>query len=239
VGLIISTLVFGLILKQMVFPQNYQVVFLMAFLFTLISQLHVMRVRIINPAPVAAPTRDNNMLALWRTPGFLKMALVIAAGFITFTSIIAVTPLYLVKGMGADEGFQAFFGVVELAAGITAATFVDRIIARYGNRSVIALMLAGTAVAAVIFAFAPSLNFMLIGAAVSGMTWTAGYQQIVGLSTFIGPLLGSTLANSGVNLVIVLLFGAALRLGAAVLIHYNVVSFFRAHVHLPKLASVK
>jgi len=48
------------------------------------------------------------------------------------------------------------------------------------------------------------------------------------LSVFIGPIVGSMLAGSGMNLIYVIAFGAALRLFAAPLIQYGQMA---RHIH--------
>ncbi len=236
ITLAVSAVFFGFWLEGMPFPFNYQVMFTAAFGLTLVSQWHVMRVRVISPAEMPRQTRESNA---WRDRRFLTFAGVMAASYTAFFAIIAVTPLYLVKGMGATEGYMAWFGLVELAAGTVASSFIHHLVHRYGNRVVTATSMVGTALAGVIFAIAPDLNAALIGAAVSGAawtgasvsifsmfvertpaghmtSWTVGFQQVTGMATFVGPLLGSTLANFGVSLIAVLMFGASLRLIAAV-----------------------
>lgn len=154
---------------------------------------------------------------------------------IAFTSILAITPLHLVNNLGATEGFMALFGLIELGAGAGVALLTPRLLHRFGNRGMIALAMVGTAVAAIIFALSPNLYVTLIGAALSGACWTAAamvglfayfndntpadqmtafstaYHQVIGLSAFIGPMIGSTLASGGLNLATVLMVGAALR----------------------------
>ncbi|PJF25307.1 MAG: hypothetical protein CUN53_13450, partial [Phototrophicales bacterium] len=141
--------------------------------------------------------------------------------------------------MGATEGFIALYGLVELGAGALIGTQTPRIVARIGNRGMIAVSMLFLMIAAVTTAFAPNLYFTLIGAALTGAAWTAAaviglfafysentppqymtsysaaYHQVIGLSVFIGPMIGSVLANQGIDLVTVLLLGAALRLIAA------------------------
>jgi hypothetical protein len=81
----------------------------------------------------------------------------------------------------------------------------------------------------------------LVGSALTGFSWTIAvvgvfgffmkrtpveamqrgtvlYQQVISLGLFVGPLIGSTLADLGINLVTVLLIGAALRLIAGWLV---------------------
>lgn len=245
VGLAVAAVAFGLLLDALPFPLNYQVMFVLAFLFTLISMVHVLRVRILFPSPaapaaIAPPTPQAQTPGIWRLPSFQTSAFVTMVAHLAFFSIVAVVPLMLVRRLGADESFMAWFGLVELMAGAVVCGFIDRVIARIGARPVIALSMGATALAAVIFVVAPSLPLTLFGAALSGAAWSAAsigvlgffferipaehllkgttaYQQVVALGLFAGPMLGSMLAEGGMNLSVVILFGAGLRLAASVL----------------------
>jgi MFS family permease len=242
VTLAVGALVFGLWLEKAAFPFNYQIMFLLAFLFALGSLRHCLKIRVVAPAVQPAPVQQVNP---WHAPAFRQVALVAAAMYIGFTSILAITPLHLVSSLKASEGFMAVFGLVELSAGAAVALLTPRLIDRFGLRGMIAIAMMGTAVAAVIFALAASLPITLLGAALSGACWTAAamvglnayfsqnspaaqmtpfstaYQQVLGFSAFVGPLIGSSLASSSVSLVAVLMLGAALRVGAGLLIEHQ------------------
>lgn len=237
IAVAIGALAFGLWLEKAPFPLNYQVMFVLAFLFALGSLRHCLRVRVIAPRtePVARPHGKP-----WQSPAFRQVALVAGLSHVAFTSILAMTPLHLVENLGATEGFMALFGLVELSAGAGSAFFTHRLVRRFGNRGMIALTMVGTALAAVVFALATSLPLTLLGAALSGACWTAAamvgllayfnentpseqvtsystaYQQIVGLAAFVGPMIGSTLASGSIDLATVLMVGAALRLVSGV-----------------------
>ncbi len=250
----VGAIVFGFWLKTAPFPLNYQVMFLAAFAFSLGSLWHCVSIRTASkPQEAPAPAVKQRAVNPWRERSFLRVAFVAAIIHLAFTLIISVVPLYLVKHMGADEGYMALFGLVELAAGATASLIAPRIIARFGARPTIALMIAGTAINAVIIALAPNLYVALIAAVFSGGCWTAAagvglfkffvestpaeemtayataYNQIIGLAVFSGPMIGSLLANSGANLVAILLFGAALRLVAAPLVDSSLLFRWRSH----------
>lgn len=191
-------------------------------------------------------------LNAWRSRSFQRVAFVTAVIHIAFFTLVPVTPLYLVNRFNADEGFMAIFAMVELAAGAGAAMLAPHVAKRIGTRAMIAAAMLGTAVAALIIGFAPNLYLTLFAAAFSGGCWTAAagvglfsffmdstpegevgaystaYNQVIGLSVFIGPMIGSTLANSGVDLALVIGFGAALRLIAGPMIEHSLV---RRHLH--------
>jgi MFS family permease len=158
--------------------------------------------------------------------------------------IVPIIRLHLVDGMGADEAFMSYFSIAELSSAALVAMQINRIVRRVGNLRVISLGMVGTALAALIIALAPSLYLTLFGAALGGATWTACaicifgffsentpaesvtrysmlFNQVVGLSMFVGPMLGSWLADTSLSLVAVLLIGAGLRLAAGALTLYH------------------
>lgn len=246
IGIGIAALAFGLWLEQAPFPLNYQVMFVVAFLFALMSERACLKIRAIVPAHDPAPQATTPpQTSPWRSQRFLRVAAVVLASHIAFTSIVPVTPLRLIDDLSANEGFLALFGLAELVAGATITLFTSRIVARIGNQAMIAAAMIGTALAALLIALAPSLPLTLVAAALSGASWTAvgvgiygfftentppqsmtsysiAYQQVIGLGLFIGPMIGSTLANSGTPLVLVVLAGAGLRLAAGAFIEHGI-----------------
>jgi predicted MFS family arabinose efflux permease len=239
-----GALAFGVLLEGLPFPVNYQVMFLIAFAFTLVSQWHVVSLRILYPEPIQQLQAAEKPASVWQSRGVLLVAFVTFITHIAFFSIIMITPLRLVEDMGATEGFIAIFGMAELVAGATMAIFTDRIIRQVGARSMIAFAMFGTALAALITATAPTLEFTLLAALISGASWTATgigvfsfliectpssdstrsavvFQQVIAAGIFVGPMVGNLLVGLSLSLVEILLIGAALRLLAGVLTVYN------------------
>jgi Na+/melibiose symporter-like transporter len=271
VSVAVAALAFGLWLEGAPFPLNYQVMFLAAFAFSLISLYHCIRIRVADQkrtaseAPVVAPAPKpglrkelsrsigDSLRVPWRSHGFRRVALVTAVVHLVFFILVPVTPLFLVRHFGADEGYMALFGLLELAGGATASVLAPRVQRRIGTRPMIALAMIGTALAASIIAFSPNLWVALISAVISGGCWTAAagvglltffldntpaeesttystaYHQVIGLVVFIGPMIGSLLANGGINLIVVMMFGAAVRFLAAPLIESSLFSRWRPH----------
>lgn len=239
-----AALAFGLWLEQVPFPVNYQIMFIFAFLVAMISHWHVLRVRV-QPVVVERPKRHVRQtqpsVSPLRSPAFIQTIIIAVVLHIGFFSILPVTPLHLVQTLGATEGFMALFGTAELTAAALICLFTDRIARRIGHRRMVGLAMIGTAIASAIMAAAHTLPVTLIGAAISGAAWSATtiglfgvftesvrdvddtemprystlYHQVIFLAAFIGPMLGSNLANAGISLVVVMLGGTALRLLAA------------------------
>jgi MFS family permease len=253
----VGALAFGVWLEQAPFPLNYQIMFMVSFAFSLLSLYHCISIRmpdavhVPEPAPVAPspkPARKRIALpAIWRSHHFQRVGFIAATIHIAYVLITPVLPLYLVKHMGADEGYMALFGIVELTAGALAAVIAPRFAGRISHRPMIALCIAATALTPAIIALSPNLYVALIAAVFSGF-WTAGagvsllalfvenapegdmtpystaYNQVIGLAMFAGPMIGSLLATSGMSLVVLLLFGAAVRLFASPLVDSSLIS---------------
>lgn len=238
ITLALSGLAFGVWLEIAPFPLNYQVMYLFAFVMALVSAWNLIGVRV----PAKAPIVYKPKVSPWRSPGFQQVIVVGLATHIAFTMIVPSMNLRLVNELGAGEGFIALYGLAELVAGAVASILGLRIMKRLGNQNMIALAMGGTALAAVIIALAPSLYVTLLAAAMSGASWalaamiglfrfysertapedmpvySMAYHQVLGMAMFIGPLLGTLLANTGISLVMVVLAGAALRVVAGVII---------------------
>jgi len=240
----LSGLAFGLWLEQAPFPVNYQAMFILAFGLALVSQRHLTKINVKSvamPRPVAQSASNP-----WHSPKFQQVALVAAVTHIAFFTVFPLIPLHLVKNLGASEGFMALFALAELSAGALISTFALRIIQRLGYRRMVAFSMFGTGIAAVLVAIAPNLYLTLLSAAISGASWTlagmgvfgffaenspvdelgsytTAYHQAIFAVMFIGPLLGSGLANAGVNLPVVLLVGATVRIVAGLLSDHVVI----------------
>ncbi len=235
----LATLAYGVWLEEVSFPFNYQVMYVSAFALSLVSLLNLMRVRVVIPEP--PPSLERPTLRPWQSLEFRRVIFITIMLYVSFFSIAAIIPLRLVDELGADEAFMSIYTLAELTAAATMAALTNRLVARIGSRATIAGGLLGTGVAGVVLAAAPSLPLTLIAAAISGATWTAAaisafnffsentpvehvtsfttfYNQLVMLSTFVGPLVGSYLAKTSLSLTTVLLMGGILRLisGAAV-----------------------
>jgi MFS family permease len=238
----LGTLVFGFWLENAPFPFNYQIMFLISFGFVLVSWWHTMRVKV---PPAEHTTATKSTTRIWNTPGFLTVVFVTIATHIAYFSIAPIITLRLVNELGASEQFMAYFGLAELAAAAFIAIFTSQIVARIGNRALITWSMLGTGLSALVLALAPSLPLTLLAAALTGASWTAAnvslfgffaektplkdspryttvYIQIIYIGLFIGPLIGSSLADMGMNLVTVLMCGALLRffVGIMTSIHF-------------------
>lgn len=247
--LMLSSLGFGMLLEHIAYPLNYALMFILAFLFSIVSQWHLGKIQPLNfdPEPIKNKV-TRPMSAMLKDTRFQSVALITLASHIAFFSLTSVIPLHLERNLGASEGFFGQFGVVELLSAALVTFSVHRVVQRIGNRGAIVLGLIGTALAAVVIALAPTLWVTLIGAALTGASWsmtgvavlgffaertdvddfqaTSGFHQVIFAAQFIGPLLGSFAASSPYfSLSLVLIAGAVLRLLMAVVAHFGMALF--------------
>jgi MFS family permease len=237
-----STLVTGFWLERVAFPLNYQILFVAGFGLMMVSLWHVARLVPFNVTPEPKPDRADPDSRPWHSPRFRTLALMVTALFVGFTSMQSLISLRLVEDLGAAEDFIALYSFLELISAATGSTFANRLIKRFGHRRVVLASMTSTASAALILALAPSQILALPAAVLSGATWvmvditqfsffsartpaekrtsyTRAYFQTLAIATFIGPLIGSTLADQGVSLPAVMLVGAGLRLTAGVIFY--------------------
>lgn len=249
----IGAIVFGIMLEKVAFPLNYQIMFLVAFIFSMFSEWHLTRLHVLNPEQSrkeAAPRRTYR--ELFADSRFQSVALVVLVSFLVFHVIIAVIPLQLKDHFNATEAYLGVYGALEVASAFGITLVLNRLIARFGNRGVIALGLFVNGIAALVVALAPDATFALLSAVLTGASWSAigvcafgffaertakddmqaamVYNQLAYVAIFVGPLIGSFLVNAGVSVIAVLLAGAALRFAGAAICHFGLRVFGRKRV---------
>ncbi|MCS6836449.1 MAG: MFS transporter [Anaerolineae bacterium] len=237
VAITLSSLGFGLMLDALPFPINYQIMFVVAFGFSMVSQWHLGRLRILYPPTAEEEQRSKPrpLGKLFSEPNFMAVAIVTFVSFFAFHLLFAVVPLHLERALLASEGWMGLFGGVEVAAGILISLRLDSIRVRLGNRRIIGYSLLGLALAAMVIALAPNMLVALVGAALTGAGWTAisicslsyfaektahgdmqasvVFHQLLFVSIFIGPIMGTSIVSLGISTVSMLILGALVRLG--------------------------
>jgi MFS family permease len=241
----VGALAFGFWLENVPFPVNYQIMFVLSFVMSLVSHWYVTKVKLpaANPVQANQPQRVSDAVPL-RVPAFQRMILCVVIAHIGYFALLPVIPLHLVNNLNADEGFMAVFGMAELIGASVVCLLTDRLIASVGNRKTIALCVIATALASLMMATTHSMVMILIASAITGAAWTAAavamfgyyvestegvaphdmtrfttiYHQMIYIAAFVGPMIGSSMADAGVSLVIVMLSGTLLRLMSGVVI---------------------
>jgi MFS family permease len=250
--LLLGVIGFGILLNVLSFPINYQMMFLLAFGFSMLSQWHLGRLMSIIPQQEKPKQERQSFGSLVKATQFQSVAYMTLICFVGFFSVFAIIPLYLERALGADEGAMALFGIAELLAGVLLAWRLDYIMQRLGSRMTIVWGMMATALAALVIAFAPNITVSLIGAVLIGAGWNGVtvailnfftertevddmqsamvFHQLIFAAMFIGPMIGSGLVSLGLSLFTVLLIGAGIRLLAALLAHQGLALFGKKRV---------
>jgi len=250
--LLLGVVGFGLLLKLVSFPINYQIMFVMAFAFSMISQWHLGRLMLLAPQQEPVKRSSKSILSMLKETNIQSITYMNLVCFVGFYAVFAIVPLYLQQVLGADEGWMALFGVAELLAGVLVAMRLDAIMQRFGSRMTIVWGMVATAFALIIIALAPNLAVSMLGSVFIGAGWnmvtvallrffterteaddmqsTMLYHQIIFAGMFIGPMIGTALVDWGLPLFTVLLIGAGIRLFSALLAHQGLVLFGKKRV---------
>lgn len=179
----IAALVFGLWLKTVPFPYNYQSMFLVAYAAALVSLWHVAQV---HPLEKAAPARVINLekaeapsqtqlkpiaLKPWQMAKFRQVGLLAFLSFGVFFAFVPLVPMHLMEDLGADETFMAYFAIIELGSAAMAASRASGWVRQFGSRNVVGVALTVTGLASALIAFSPTIWISLIPAGLLGAAW--------------------------------------------------------------------
>lgn len=250
IGMMGGALGFGFMLEHVVFPLNYSLMFLGAFVFGMFSLWHVVHVKRIEQAPrttstmraVEIVTRRPIKEAL-RDKRLLSVLLTVIVMHLAQSFVSAPLPMHLAN-LGAKEGFLAVLGMAELAASGLITLVLQYWLKKWGAKNVMIGSLLAMAFAALLIANAPALWVTLVGSVIAGAAWTCGtiamlefytqrtertdvqatmlWHQLLFLSMFVGPMIGSMVVKVGVSPFHAMMLGGALRLICAAVAFFGV-----------------
>lgn len=242
-----AALLGGKLLDWVIFPVNYQVLFVIAFACSMLSIFYLSRIKIPMVAKDAT-TRATNGLA-----GMGSIVKMVRArddyGRFTLTSFIfqwglfftaPLYSIYWVRTVHASDGAVGLINMVGSATTILFYPLWGRLTARRGNRPALILTTAGLAGYPFLMALSPTVGWMLFvsfwgGVFSSGQslsffnallevcpeqnraTRIAAYNALSNIAAFAAPLLSTSLTEL-IGIQAVLLAGAGLRLlGSAII----------------------
>jgi MFS family permease len=239
IAVTLGALGFGFLLERVPFPTNYQIMFVLAYVLSMVSMWHISKVRELETAAAQGKTKvgaGGSWMGLLKNRSFQSVVVVTFLIHLAQLFVAAPQPLHLKNDLKATEGFIALFGTAEVIGGTLATLMIPAWAKRYGNRQLIAYGMTVAGLAMVINALAPVPEVTLIGALLGNGAWTVSAVAILGFFTersapgdykattiwhqviffgmFVGPLMGSSLAQMGYSPVLLLLVGAGLRIAA-------------------------
>lgn len=220
-----TVLTAGRALDIVPFPFNYQVMFTLAFLTSLLSLHYLGRVVIPPAEPSSASTRSHNRPDLRRwlqtilaQRDYVRFGL---GAFIYHWGLYLPLPLYSiyrVRELGISEGWIGALATLESAITIVAYYLWGRIAARRGFRSVLLFGILGVTLYPLGTALSRSVRPLLIVVSIAGIaspawnlglfngllevtpterraTYVAVFNTLMNVPAFVAPLLGTTLAG--------------------------------------------
>jgi MFS family permease len=242
IAMFLSNAIAGFLLSVLPFPVNYQAMFLVAFAFAMVSEWHLTKLHVLNPQASEGKLKLRTYGELLHDKNFRTVAVMAFTIFFVFHVIVSVIPLQI-RAIGADSGFIALMGNVEVMAGFLAVIKLEWLISRFGTRRLLVVSTFALGFAALVYAFSTNLVMIIIASALSGGFWSLTnvclfsfllertrkddiraaeiYHQLLFLGIALAPMIGSSLAQAGVNLGAVLIFGAIIRFGGAFICEFG------------------
>jgi MFS family permease len=178
----LSTLLLGLWLGRVVYPVNYQVLFMFGFVTAMVSLYYLAKVRVPDarpPAPGAAEAGARRQSLIKRgaatlTTPFKQQAFrrIFFNSFVFSLGLWAAAPLYLlypVRALGASEDWLGAYGAIGNLATIFGYLFWRRVINRWGEPKVLRYTVLGMGFFPFLVGSTPSLNLILVLVGLNGL----------------------------------------------------------------------
>src|SRR5215468_9941909 len=99
ISVAVSGLAMGFWLERAPFPLNYQAMFVVAFLISMVSWWHVDRVKILPELSAPRPAPNSQRVNPWKSGPFQLVAIIVALCFVSFTAIRPILSLYMVNNL--------------------------------------------------------------------------------------------------------------------------------------------
>jgi MFS family permease len=164
-------------LERVVFPVNYQVMFAVGFIASILSLIYILKLQVPDSAVLAAPRQPVNLSALWRgarqaiagNPDFVRIVVNTLAHGIGLWMIGPLYVLYYMRTLGATEGWFGLNGTLGNLTPIIGFYFWQRGIARWGENRVLKWTITVVGLYPVLVSLAPGLTAILLLTALNGL----------------------------------------------------------------------
>ena len=236
----------GKLLDYILFPINYQILFVIAFAGSMMSLYYLTRIRLpqqttkVKPRLDETPRNLRNFVEMFRaTPAYAKFTIL---AFIFYWGMAFPVPLYSiywVRNLSASDGWVGLLNMVGSATTIIFYPLWGRLTMRRSTHYAIVLSTFGMALYPLVTAFSPSVEWLIpvqfLGGVVSsgfGLTFfnrllevcpekhrashIAAYNTLVNIAAFIAPLISTALTDI-FGIYAILIVGAVMRLVGSVL----------------------
>jgi MFS family permease len=241
----VAALLGGRLLDAVVFPANYQVLFVLAFAASQVSTYYLWRIQL--PSEKRPPPRADlqpltgpaGLVAMFRSdPAFARFTISAIVVHLGLYFAIPLYPIYWVRVLHASDGW---IGLVTMIGSATTVLFYPlwaRLTSRRGNPYVLGISVFALALYPLFTALSPSIEWIMLvqfwgGAFTGGFTialfnglldvcpeqrrssYIAAFNTLINTAAFISPLISTSL-TSWIAIPVLLLVGVATRLIAAI-----------------------
>jgi MFS family permease len=238
----VSTLVASLILTRLVFPLNYQVLFLIGFTASMASQWHVMRIRVPDrqPAPAVKGHLRQEFGGMWQLKRYMQYVGIVGVIQMALGMVGPLMPLFAVRRLGATDGQISLVVTAFSAASVLGSIMMRRLVKHAGRERVLAVGALGYALYPLLISLSPTVGWLIPWAALGGIfyaaisvtlfdnllavtpggdrtTFVSIYNLFVNIALFIGPLLAAILARGTMDPAPALQVAAGISLAAGAL----------------------
>ncbi len=242
----LSTLLASLLLARLPFPLSYQILFLIGFAGSMMSQWNVAQLCVPDRAALAgvvvggAGRPRQELGRALRLPRFLSFAAVVGVLQMSLGMVSPLLPLFAVRRMGATDPQISLVVTAVSASSVLGSFFMRRMVRRLGRERVLAAGALGYAFYPFLLAAAPSVLWLIPCALVGGFfsaaisvtlfdnlvaitpnedrtSYVAVYNLFVNTALFAGPLLAALLAHTAAGPALGLRVAAAISLLSGVL----------------------
>jgi MFS family permease len=173
----VCTLVFGIFLTKVIFPLNYQLLYIFGFATSMLSLVFLLKIDVPDSPAVESPQKKQSMklqIALFRqglkdNPGFLRFCLNTVMYGMGLWAANALYSLYYVRELGASDAWVGLLGTVGAVATIIGYAVWRRIIAHWGESNTLKRTIVLAGIYPAVIACVPSLPLILLVAGFNGL----------------------------------------------------------------------
>ena len=237
-----ATLLGGVLLQRIVFPLNFQVLFLIGFAASLVSWWHVKHIHVPDREPDRSGRRPltRELGRALRYPRFGRFLLAVGALQLALGMIAPLLPLYWVRELGATDGQISIIMTMFSGAMVVGSLTMRRLVGRIGRERALTAGTFGYALYPLMTSVSPSVWWLLPWAVLAGALnaaitvtafdnlvsvtpeaerthFIAVYNVAVNIALFTGPIVAGILAANGAQIVLALQVAAGVALVAGVL----------------------
>jgi len=237
----LTVAVAGQVLNAIEFPQNYEIVFGILWLGSLVSLYYSSKIELPDQLLPSAPSSDSLIQRVRGTLNtmrahslFVRQTIGVFVFRLGLSLALPLFPLFYVRNLNANDGQIGLISTMQGIVLIVAYFFWSRISRKLGARFALLATTLGLAIYPLLLALYPSVETAIILAGFAGIfqagidlvffdtlvtslpqestsSFVGIYQTIGNLALFIGPLIGTYLANQ-ITIPGAMIVGALVRL---------------------------